>query len=308
MKNKYDVYIFIGSDEKQVKKFVKELENTFPEDYEREVYFADETPVSDIISSANNLSLFGASKIIKVYNFEKHLKQLISYSLNPNSQTILILISYKEANDLSNKIKKDIGKNVYIKTVLKNKNVSAELFSALFQKGIKLTVDARQYLTENFDKVGDIDDIVETFASIESDENGLTLEDVYPHINGEKNVFSFIDSVFDKNFKNSLNELERLINGGESYISLLYRLHNYLRNIWNVKSLADKSLNKFDIAKSLSINPFVVSKCMSKCRNFNYSNLKFLFTQIHKTDVFLKSHDTSLHRIGFEKLLVDFCN
>lgn len=308
MENKYDAYIFIGSDEKQVKKLVKELENTFSPDYEKEIYFADETSAGEIISSANNLSLFGSSKILKVYNFEKHLKHFISYCLNPNPGTKLILISYKDANELTKKIKKDIGKNVYLKSVLKSKNVSSELFAALFQKEIKLTPEARQYINDNFDKIGDIDDIVEIFASIDAGEEGLTLDDVYPHVSGEENIFSFLDSVFDSNFKNSLNELERLVKGGESYISLLYRLHSYLRNIWNVKSLADKSLNKFDIAKSLSINPYVVTKCMAKCRNFNFAKMKFLFMQLHKTDIFLKSHDTSMHRIGFEKLLIDFCN
>jgi len=302
------VSIFIGNDEKKSKSLIKDLENKFSIETDREFYFAEETPVQEILSSINNLSLFGKTKIVKVYNFEKHIKEFANYSQEPNNLTYLFLISFKEAKELEDKIIKSMNKTNYSLIISETKKgAESELFSRLNALNIKLSNDARTYLAKNFEKEGDIDDLIEIFSSLPEKENGLTIEDILPYVSGEKKIFVFIDSVFSKDFKNSLFEFEKLISLDEEFISILYQLYNRLKLIWNVKAYYESGMNKGEISSKLGKYPFLVDKCIKESRNYNFERLKVLLEEIQKADVFIKSRDKYLHKIYFEKLILLLC-
>jgi DNA polymerase III delta subunit len=304
-----DVHIFIGEDEKLIKSDVNKLEKSLPTDSEIEYYFADDTPFSDIISSMENLALFGNEKVIKVYSFDTYLSDFIKYLSKSRPSNKLVLISFTDPKKNAKKLDKLKNKDyIKINTGYKIKNASQRLLNRLNQDGIKLTSSAKRFLVENFDTAGDIDDVAILLNSLpDAKKTELTLEDIYPHVTGTTNFFAFMDNVFDRNFQGALIEFEKLYTSGESLIKLLNQLHNNLKGIWQAKALYQKNASKSEIIKQLKKHPFVVEKFIRQSNNFSFQNMSNLFEQLHKTDISFKSLDKNLYKIVFEKLLLKFC-
>lgn len=302
----FPIYIYIGDDDKKIKSLVNELETTIPVDYEKELYFTEEAAITDLFASLNTPSLFGNGKVIKVYGFEKWLNELSSYFKNPDFNITLILISYLDPKEIEAKIKPHITKNIFLKMISAVKQSQEEIFEALSLAKVQLSPEARRYIMDNVNKSGEAADLAEILSAIPSREGGLTVEDIYPYIEGKENVFAFLDSLFSENFKQSLIHFEKLHAGGESMIGILVQISSRMRNIWNVKAYYQE-MSEGDIAKKFGIHPFVVKKCLVDAKKLSFSKMMKLIPEIQKLDLALKSYEKMLQKICFEKLIYLFC-
>ncbi len=308
MKN-ISVHIFIGEDDKLVKSEINKLENSFSQDYEKEFYFADDTPANEILALTDTLALFGNKKLIKVYSFEKYLKEFVAYIDQSSPPNNMILVSFSNPKDLLKKLNPVTGKE-YIKiyTFGRVKSPAKSLISKLEQIGVILHPKAKQYILENFNTAGDVDEFISLFSSFpEAKAPGLTLEHVYPHLSGDTNFFAFMDSLFARDLYQTLIEFEKLISIGEDLIGMLYRIHSHLKNIWQARYLSGNHAGKGEIMRQLKCPAFLVDKYLSQCSKFGFSKMAELISEIHNMDVNLKSKDKKLHKVLFEKMLMKFC-
>jgi DNA polymerase-3 subunit delta len=306
MQKNNPIHIFAGEDNKLVKEKAEALEAGFGENIEKEVYFADETEEGVIFSSLNNFSLFGGKKIVKVYQFEKYIKSFAEYISNPSDDVYLILISYKDAKDIETKLKlKDKSRVSLNLFSAKNQNPSVEIFAELSKLGIKLSNQARDYVASNIINSGDVRDLCNILASI--DKEVLNVEDVAPYLEGSKNIFAFLDAFFSKNTPSALIEFQRLYEAGESLLSVLYQVHAQAMKIWNIKAMSAKISDTKEIALKLKIHPFVAKKCYAQSRVFEFAELSGIIKRLHLIDVFIKSREDKLHKMFFEKMIIEIC-
>ena len=305
MHKNFPIYIFAGEDNKLIKEKTDALEAGFGNDFDKEVYFADDTEEGAIFSSINNFSLFGTKKIVKVYGFDKYLKSFKEYFKNPQSDVFLILITYKDGKDIGSKLKKIDKTKVSLNLISNDANPQVEVFKELSKLGVKLSASARDYVASNIVNSGDIKDLCNMLSSIEKDV--LEVFDVAPHLEGNKNIFSFLDAFFTKNTPQALIEFQRLSSDGGSFLPLLYQLHSQAMKIWNVKVLSSKRKAPPEIASELKMHPFVAKKCYSQSRIFGFNELSTMIKRFHLIDVFIKSREEKLHKLFFEKMIMEIC-
>ncbi len=301
-------HIYIGEDEKLVKSEINKLESKFNNNDEVEFYFADETSSAEILSAAENLALFGNRKIIKVYNFDKSLKDFVSYLEQTCPANPMILISFKPPKDVVKKIKNLSSKKyVKINSFYKPKSPARELINKLEKRGVILQNKAKQYLMENFNLSGDIEDTVNLLSAFpNASDNGLSLDDIYPHISGESNFFTFVDNAFSRDNYSTLIEFEKLMHQGTDLLFLLKQLHNYLKDLWQTRYLMQNNRGIVEIKNMLGNRGWKAQEYINRASKYTFKELRMLIGEIHKMDVNIKSKDQSLHKVLFELMLLKF--
>ena len=105
----------------------------------------------------------------------------------------------------------------------------------------------------------------------------------------DNNIFDTIDALGQRDKPKALKLLHRHLNEGESEVYLMTMLTYQIRNLLKLKSLEEKGIGYYDMAKQAALHPFVVKKSASQIRNFSLSQLKNIYQRLLQIDVAIKS-------------------
>ncbi len=248
--------------------------------------------IEDIIEEASYFSVFDDKKYIVVKNSiifsakkkdaeEKTTKKdelLLQYLENPNTQTVLIFELFGKADSKKKIVKTIKDKYQYIDIPdMKPKELSAEITKLLKEKGYKTTYDINSYIINacqsNYDlivnEINKIDLYYQKGCSLE-------LKEVSNIISSQTidNNFKLIDSILEKNLKESMNIYDDLMIQKVEPIMLLIMISKDIRNILLIKKML-KNNSKEEIKNKLGIKfDFQLDKLINQSYSYNEEELE----------------------------------
>lgn len=110
---------------------------------------------------------------------------------------------------------------------------------------------------------------------------------VKPKIN--TNIFNTTDALANKDKRHILKFLHQHLAQGESKEYLMAMFVRQFRNLLIVKSLIEKGIPYYELAKKTGLHPFVVKKASEQANNFNLEKLKKIYSRFLETDINIKT-------------------
>lgn len=105
----------------------------------------------------------------------------------------------------------------------------------------------------------------------------------------ETNIFNTIDALAQRNKKLALKLLHQHLEEGENEVYLLTMFAYQFRNLLIVKSLEEKGVPYYELAKRTKLHPFVIKKTWAQIKNFSLSELKKIYNKLLELDIAIKT-------------------
>lgn len=122
----------------------------------------------------------------------------------------------------------------------------------------------------------------------------------------EVSAFSLTNALRDKNVAEAEENLSRLLKDNQDPHMLIGMIAKQYRMLLQVKSLEDKGMGQYEIARELSAKPFFVKKCMEKTGSFTSRELSEIIKMLSGADLKMKSGSSP--RLTLELLIPELCN
>ena len=103
------------------------------------------------------------------------------------------------------------------------------------------------------------------------------------------NIFSFIDSIVNKDKYNSLKSYKEMIRIGEEPIKIIVMLSNQFRLMYQTKMLRKKGYNEDDISSILNVKKYPVHLAIQKSMKYTDSILLKYLEELADLDIKIKS-------------------
>ena len=290
------IYVFLGKDfivlNKKVDDLVKKLNisNIIKYDY-------SESSIEEIINEVNYIDLFNEQKLIIVSNFsfkklnEDDEKILSKYIENMNDN-IIIFKCLEESLDERKSITKLLKSKCKVETLekLDYKNLHSYVAKMFADENIKT----------NFYQIKKILDLCEydtdyTLSEVEKlliykmGEHTLSDEDIDNVIskNNEKEMFTLIDSVLDKNIASSLESYNILISGNIDEVVIIDNLAKQFRLLMQIKMNYDK-LSEVELVRTLGVKSYVIKKLYPYTSKYSCEEIANMLYKLSDMDIDIK--------------------
>jgi DNA polymerase-3 subunit delta len=273
--------------------------------------FDAKTPAEEVVNTARTVSLNLSKKIVVYNNVEKLKKQdadiLKEYLSKPNDLTVLVLTV--ENKDL---------KNMLVKIAIKNKSFheyktprGTQIIDWIIERarlnGYNIKREAAEYL---FEIAGENlrvlnNEIIK--LSIYCNGAEATVGDVKNCVahGREHSIFDLVDSIGRKEASSALIILNKIILEGETPLKIFAMINRQFKLIFETKLLIEKGTTVNQVAGSLRLPSFAVSKYLTQGRNFTDEGLKKIFELMVDTDHRLKTGSSSLPAGKAQKLVLE---
>lgn len=106
----------------------------------------------------------------------------------------------------------------------------------------------------------------------------------------QSDVFALIDAVAQKQKKQALYELRRLLENGANELYILSMVIYQFRNLLVVSDEVNRGARtQWDIAKRASMHPFVAQKTLNQAKNYDFEQLKQIYSELMDFDLNIKT-------------------
>ena len=256
--------------------------NNIIKDIEKEnIFYYDLTidNLKDILEDSNYNSLFSSKKTSIVYNtnifntkyeYKEDLELLNKYYENKSDNIIIFIvdnISLKKT--IVKKIKED--GNLYELNMPIKEELNTKIKEYLKEQNFKIENNALISIinrcNNNYDYIlNELDKVIlvkKDFLIAKQDIEKYTIN------TNNINIFDFVDKVIKKNIKESLKELNNILDFIEPAI-IFSNLANQYRLILSTKNLINDGYSEKDIANKLNIHPYRIK--LAHENSYNYTN------------------------------------
>lgn len=178
------------------------------------------------------------------------------------------------------------------------------------EKGVEITAPAAAALVEFVG--GDLralDQELEKLAGYAAYARAITVEDVRTLTSAiqEANIFDLMDALGLRQRKEALALAARLFAEGANELYLLTMIARQVRLILMVKEMAEeKRAPSGDIAKSLGLRPFMVTRLLRQAQQFGAEELEHLLGRILEIDQAIKTGRIE-GRLAVDLLILEIC-
>lgn len=107
--------------------------------------------------------------------------------------------------------------------------------------------------------------------------------------NAQVVLWDFLADVSKKRTQPALRKLRDLLERGESIYQILAMLNREIRIHAQLKWGSDQRFSENTIAQKTKLHPFVVKKTLPLSRNFGWSDLKLLYSELQQIDISIKT-------------------
>ncbi len=272
-------------------------------DLNHERFDAREDTLPTILNAANSLPMFAKARLIEVRNVEAlgtdDLKPLLEYLEHPNETTCLVLIG--EQVDRKKKLFKVLEKKGALHLFNPgNKNATMAVIRREFDKnGYRCAQDVPSLIVE-FLGDQDLGIALDKLFLFVPNTTTITGEHVLAIVGSEGTaaLFGFIDLFFEQQLEESMLQIKRLFDAGESAIAIISMLARQLRFIIYSKAT--------DGQADPSAPPFLKQKIGALARRYTYNHLYSCHTLLYTADIKLKSSRVE-PRLILENMLYSWC-
>ena len=295
------IYVFLGKDFSIVKKRVDDLVSKL--NINNIIKFDDgETSIRDILEEINYIDLFNEKKLLIVSDFSfKKLKsndeELLSKYINNMNDNVIIIKCIDESLDERKSLTKLLKSKCKVEKIehLDYKNLHDYISNMFKDNKIKATFNQVKKILDlcNYNPDYTINE-VEKLLIYKIGENELYDEDIDNVIskNTEKEIFTFVESVLNKDLKSILESYEILTSGNMDEIAIIDALAKQYRLLYQVKIMY-RSLNEQALASRFGVNPYTIKKIMPYIGKYSEEEIADLLYKLSEvdSDIKIKGYD-----------------
>lgn len=306
------VFLVRGGQALLVERFVRDISKQFlgePGDSKVSVFYADETPVADVIGSACNLSMFSSKKVVVLRRAETLDKQSLEavkqYAAAPPPHARFVLVS----GDLSKPDLKS-AEGIFVKDIREDsKTVHKRVIEEAESLGLVMERDAAICLC---DLVGEDLNVIRSeltkLAGMLGSGARLSRKDISQMLDRRKSrdIFELTNAIMDGEKTEALVILGEI--AAQNQIDPLFALSAVsarMRNALRAAAVRKKSegaspeRQKKQIAKELKIKPGAAHFLWKQSRNFAHRDTARIMKTLADTDRALKTSRLN----GYEALV-----
>jgi len=285
-------------------------------DFNYNVVYCRDTPVSDIVNFAQTLPFMSAKRLVIAKDLDAlkaaDLEELIAYLKDPSPSTCLVLISSQGKYDKKSVIAAVESHGAVTRFyALLDRELVAWIEAWAKARGLSMQRDAAPYLWQtignDLQKIGNELQKVELFIK---ERKTITFDDVKTVIGDfrEYTSFDLADAIGRKNREQALLILSRLVQEGEQPVGLLGSISWNFRRLMQAKSMELAGLGPDELMKKL--RPPVIFhqalKFKEQMKCFSLVELRRVFEVLLSTDQALKSSGLG-GRLVLERMILRMC-
>ena len=285
------------------------------EEFNLQTFEAKSTSIEEWLGAANTFSFLGGRKLVVIRDLhessldKKAVESFLNYINEPSPETCLVLMADKV--DRKRKLDRVL---VGLKTAVDCAAPPAAVLPGWLQTraksfGYQLSSNAARMMVERIGpKPGllamELEKVIVYSGEEKIDE--ILVGEVVGAFKLE-NVFELTNAVKAKNHAESLRFLARQLHYGEEPLRILVAIIWQFRFIWEVQHYMKSRLSTAQIAKAMSVRPFVVEKALPFAKAFSQQELRAGFESLFEADRALKTSGGEPERI-MEGLVLRLCS
>ncbi len=265
------VYYFFGEDsfslDKTVKQIEKSVEPYIASDFDKEVIYADDNNLPDILSIASSFPFGSDRKFILVKEFEKvsNKKDLVSYINSPAEFTHLVMVHNGSISSLSSEPYKSLLENdfIYEAVELKGNNLIEWIIQYAQENGKHISQEVALVFA---DMVGENRNLIETqlekvFIFL-GDKKEIDIESIVSLSAKfkEYNIFDLQDALAVKNKQSSFKIAFNLLEKGNEPVFIIHMLTRFFTGILRINELKASNTPDAQTARIVGTHPFYLKK------------------------------------------------
>ncbi len=294
------VYVIVSTSKTTIKKQIDNLFSSF-KNIERIHYDLTETPIEKVIEDLDTYnflskqkgivasSAFFLSKENQKEEITHNIEILEKYILNPNPENILILVV-----DNMDKRKKIVTTLLeHAKVLDQEMDIHSMIREELedHKMDIKTINFLISYCGNDSEKILKELEKLKIYK-IESKE--ITIPDIKEVVlkSMEDNIYSFVDSILNGNKKEAFTMYQELLLQGEQANSILSKLANKIRLIYQVKVLVQDGNSDQKIAKQLNMHPYPIKLAREASYRYSENMLLEYLSKLSIVDLKMKQGNT----------------
>ncbi len=273
--------------------------------WNREVYQASDLSIEDIISNASSGGFMGMRRLIIIrdidwfkrgkketearQNTAADLEPLIAYALDPNPDTVLVLLVAGNVPSTSRLLKAvNKGGRVAQFPALKGAEKERWLHDYLHTAGKVADKGVIAYLAlMSGDGLLSAKSEADKLILYTEGQTKITMTDAEEIVSRSSlaGVFDLSDRMAEKNGATAVDILRRLYLQGEAPQKLLAMIGTQYRNTLAVKDMLGRGFTAKEAASRLSINPYVAQKCAAQARRYSNRDLSKALELLLNADI-----------------------
>jgi len=299
------VYLWYGESsfllQEAIEQIITALDSPGFKDFNLHKFYAEETSMGNIISSAMVVPMMATYRLIIVYKGDKlkanELDQLSVYSSNPVDTTVLIVV-FKKIDKRKSAFKK-LSKTAVFREFKDpyEDNLPSWIIDRAKTQGFSIEDCAAQFLVERVGtNLGELAMEIEKLVLMAQKDKIITLAMVEA-ISGNikrQSIFKLTDAIGERRVADAFFALNNLIINGEAPQLVLFMITRHMRLLLKAKEVMDKKGSQKDVAEAIGNSiPFLLQKYIKQTANFTLKELKAHLILLMGTDHKLKSNASS---------------
>jgi DNA polymerase-3 subunit delta len=292
------------------------------------LFSGEEHPIQEIVQTALTLPMFSKHRFVLVREADKvdgdQMAPLLEYFQDPSPTTCLTMVA-QIVGPWKRHLKEieKVGKVIEYPR-LKGRGLVSWVRKRMSEKGKALSEEAADYLVEVVgDHLHDLDNALEkAFISV-GEKRTIDLNDMEEIVSEVRisTVFDLMDAIGHQHLEKALGILNKAMESktipfkkDEEFSKrmddpvplLLSMMARQYRNIWIVKEMMSRYHGAGEVAKSLSMSPWLVKKLIEQEKLFSGASLREGILKCHRTDLSIK-RGRGPKDLVMEKLVIDLC-
>lgn len=299
------IYLFLGEEEKEKEKFIREIVNIVFEGRDENNYsigrfHIENDELMDAVSFSLSQSMFSERKVCLMLNINeiqsvKSNLDLLNETLDNLPDTNTLILTSRE-----NKVPKFFKPEIVntIKVFQFWRHFENELHSyinmSLKKNGIDIDYQAISLLIKLLGRnMSKIDEAIEKIINL-GEGVAITSEFIREIVHDEKEttIFEFIDALFSKK-DNVYNLLKKLVEDGIHELVILSMISQHTEKLERYHLLFQKGLQEHDILKEIKVIARNRDNFLEQVKIYPVNSIRMIFPLIYETDFRIKSYNYS---------------
>lgn len=303
------VYLILG-DQSYLSQQIKDAFTKIIPESERSMnigsYDMEDTSISAAVEDAISVPFFGERRLVMINRpyfltgmrtkskVEQNVDDFLEYLQHPEESTVMVIFAPYEKLDSRKKVTKALKKVAVTVEIgkLRENEIKKLVTEKITAAGFNIDHDALDRMVELTG--GKLTAMMSDLPKLllynnESKEIGIDSVNGLVSRSMEQNVFDLVNSVLQKNPKQSMDIYHQLILENDEPIRINAVLIQQFRLLLQVMILQKHGYSQGNLAATLKVHPYRVKLAMQTVRKFNYDQLRDAYIGLVDTERQMKS-------------------
>ncbi len=297
-----NIFLFYGEEkydlEQRVEKIKKEFVNL---EVGLNLFYINKDNIDELASVIQGVTFFGSEKLIIIKDTNLKFNVDLLQNLDEDIKVIIIEDSVDKRISEYKKISK-IAECVEFKH-LDQKQMVDYIMTILKKCNLKISLEVAQYMQSicGEDKANNINELQK--LSIYLEDGATVTKEIIDSVCSKTlnaKIFDVLSLIVNKKTKTAISKLDELLEQKEPVVKIYIMLYKQVKQMYMIKYLKQKNVT--DIAKTLSIHPFVYKNLSISSDKYTLEKLKSILYDFDEYDEKTKIGEMDFE-IGLKKII-----